>query len=440
MKKIVALMLALLMAVSLAACQSAPAEETEAPAAEVPATQAPAAEAPAAEPIVLEFQQWFDNEMAEGYLQSVCDAFTAETGVQIKLLSNPYADTKTQLEASAVAGTMADIVALDGGWIYDYANQGHLSNLDELYAEIGMDTSVVSAMSTVNGITYAQPLVNFPCLMAVNMDLLEAAGIQEVPKTWSEMLTACKAVTDPANNVYGFAMNMSADNPTCMEYFAAFTWNSGGTILTADGMPYLAGNKIFADSCVFFKSLFDEEVVVPSMYTLTDADKVQEFVNGRVAFMPDSVAHLSNIQEQAPDMNVIYANMPSQDGYTGDNYMRVNNWAVGIAADCEYKKEAAMFIEYLLKADVNADLCVHANGFPVNNTASPAYTNDSAAFDSIYETYMSSYGKAEFYSMPTAEALMTILDNSLVMYIDGDYETVDEMLEYVQGEFEAAYK
>lgn len=43
--------------------------------------------------VVLEFQQWFDNEMEAGYLQSVCDAFYAETGIKVNLLSQPYADT-----------------------------------------------------------------------------------------------------------------------------------------------------------------------------------------------------------------------------------------------------------------------------------------------------------------------------------------------------------
>ena len=118
--------------------------------------------------VVLEFQQWFDNEMEVGYLQSVCDAFYAETGIKVNLLSQPYADTKTQLQASAVAGTMADIVALDGSWIYDYATQGNLADLGALFTEIGFDTADVSMQTTVNGTVYAQPLVIFPCLMAVN--------------------------------------------------------------------------------------------------------------------------------------------------------------------------------------------------------------------------------------------------------------------------------
>ncbi len=431
--------LTMILVVAMLACVfSGCGQKTETPTPAPTDSPAPAPAESQGKEIVLEFQQWFDNEMEEGYLKSVCDSFYEETGIRVELLSNPYADTKTQLQASAVAGTMADIVALDGPWIYDYATQGNLADLGTLFNEIGFDASDISMQISVNGKVYAQPLVIFPCLMAVNKDILKANGIEELPTTWSEFLEDCKTVTDPANNVYGFAMNMSTDNSTCMEYFAAFAWNSGCSILDASGGPFLAGNQVFTETVDFYKSLFDNEVVTPGMFTMTDADKVEEFVNGRVAFMPDSVAHLTNIREQAPDMDVVYMNMPSQDGYTGPSYMRANNWACGVSANSEHPQEAAKFIAYLLSQDVNADLCTHAGGFVVNTKAEAVYTDTSDAFKSISEIYKTTAGKAEFYSLPTAEALMKALDEDLIMYIDGDYASAQEMLAHTQEIFEAA--
>lgn len=444
MKKAISLLMALTMlATVFTGCTSGakPGSPGGSPApssAGTPAPQSPAVDS--SEGVEIEFLQWFDNEMEEGYLQSICDAFYAETGIKVKLLSNPYADTKTQLQASAVAGTLPDVVALDGGWIYDYATQGLLADLGAAFDSIGFDDSTISVQTSVNGTVYAQPLVNFPCLMAVNTDLLTAAGVTQLPETWSDFVAACKKVTDPANNVYGFAMNMSTDNATCMEFFAAFAWNSGGTILTPEGKPFIANNKVLTQTTEFFKSLFDEGVTLPGMYTLTDADKVQEFVNGRVAFMPDSVAHLTNIKEQAPDLNFTYMNMPHADDYSGESFMRANNWACGISASSKHPQEAAKFIAYLLSQKVNADLAVHAGGFVVNSAAEANYTDTSDAFVAICDIYKTTTGKAEFYSLPTAEALMTVLDENLIMYIDGDYGTADEMLAQVQEAFDAAYQ
>lgn len=431
MKKITAMFLAAAMVLSLAACGTGKDGDDN---------SGKDKKTGESSEIVLEFQQWFDNEMEEGYLQSVCDAFYEETGIKIKLLSNPYADTKTQLEASAAAGTMADIVALDGGWIYDYANQGLLAELDDLYEETDYDPADIAAGIKVNGSLYAQPLVNFPSMMAVNQDLLKDAGVEKLPETWTEFEEACKKVKETGDNVYGFCSNMSTDNATSVEYLTAFAWNSGCSILTEDGKPYMADNKVLADTCEFLKELMDSGVTAPGMYSMTDADKVEEFTNGRVAFIADTVAHMANIQEQAPDMNLTYMNMPHQDGYSKESYIRVNNWAVGIGKNCDYKKEAAQFIEYLLSPEVNADLCVHANGFPANTKAEPQYENNSEAFKAVYEIYMNSNGVAEYYSMPTAESLMSKFIDELVMYFDGDYDSVDEMLENVQKQFDAAYE
>ena len=78
--------------------------------------------------VTLEFQQWWGVELPDGALDDICKDFTKDTGINIKLLSNPYADTKTQIAAGAAAGTMADVVGLDGSWVYDFAKQGSIAN------------------------------------------------------------------------------------------------------------------------------------------------------------------------------------------------------------------------------------------------------------------------------------------------------------------------
>ena len=97
-----------------------------------------------AEDITLEFQQWWGVELPEGALQEIVDGFTEETGIAIELLSNPYADTRTQISAGAATGTMADVVGLDGSWVYDFAKQGAIANLSELMEADGYDTSQLS--------------------------------------------------------------------------------------------------------------------------------------------------------------------------------------------------------------------------------------------------------------------------------------------------------
>ena len=106
MKKLIALLLALVMVCGLVACGA----KTEAPAAQAPAAQAPAAEAPAAEapadkdtPVIafvpkVMGQAWWD------YVQTGVQAWAAETGYDV-IYKGP-----TEVDAAAQVQIMTDLV------------------------------------------------------------------------------------------------------------------------------------------------------------------------------------------------------------------------------------------------------------------------------------------------------------------------------------------
>lgn len=389
--------------------------------------------------VTLEFQQWWEPELPEGVLREICDAFTAETGIAIELLSNPYAETKTQIAAGAATGTMADVVGLDGAWVYDFAKQESITNMTTLMEEDGYDTANLSSEIKVDGGTYMIPVVNFAYPMYVNMDILEAAGVAEIPTTWSEFKAACEAVTALGNNTYGYCMNLAADTPSGVQNsFMPWLWASGGSML-AEGQPNLDGNTELAEVVDFIKSLFEAGVVTPGAYSLDEATMVEEFTNGRVAFMIDSLAHLNMIKEANADMNFKFIDVPVKDGYEGQSGMDVANWGIGIAENCEHKAEAMQFIEYLMSAEVNAKLAVAANAFPGSTTAEPDYSAADALFVEAFEIYKTCYAINEFTGLPTSEELMRQFDEQLQLYIDGDTAEVNEMLAATQEEWLTAF-
>lgn len=146
------------------------------------------------EGVTLEFQQWWGVKLPDGALQEVCDKFTEDTGIKIELLSNPYADTKTQIATGAAAGTMADVVGLDGSWVYDFAKQGSISDLTKLMKADGYDDRQLSDQIKFEGNTYMIPVVNFAYPLFVNMDILEKAGVTEIPATWTEFMAALEKI------------------------------------------------------------------------------------------------------------------------------------------------------------------------------------------------------------------------------------------------------
>lgn len=210
-----------------------------------------------ADDTTLEFQQWWGVELPDGALQEICDGFTEETGVKIDLLSNPYADTKTQIAAGAAAGTMADVVGLDGSWVYDFAKQGSIANLTELMEADGYDDSQLSDQIKYEGNTYMIPVVNFAYPLYANTDILEEAGVEEIPTTWTEFLDACDKITTNTDKA-AYAIPLSTEAPNGIQnQFSSWLWASGGNLLQ-DGKPALTDNDKLAQLVDMVKTMKDK--------------------------------------------------------------------------------------------------------------------------------------------------------------------------------------
>ena len=391
-----------------------------------------------AEDITLEFQQWWGVELPDGALQEIVDGFTEETGIKIELLSNPYADTKTQIAAGAATSTMADVVGLDGSWVYDFAKQGAIANLTELMAADGYDDSQLSDQIKWEGNTYMIPVVNFAYPLYVNTDILEEAGVEAIPTTWSEFLDALEAIKTNTDKA-GYAIPLNTEAPNGIQnQFSSWLWASGGALMQ-DGKPALTDNEKLVAVIDLFKQMKDNGYLSDGAEAMKEQDMVNEFENGRLAFMVDGISHLTTIKNESPDLNFTYAAMPVQDGYDGQSGMDVANWGIGIAENCEYKAEAMQFVEYMMSPEVNAKLAQLANAFPGNSTAEPDYSANDELFLTAYEIFQNGYAINEFTGAPTAEDLMRSMNEQLILYFDGDTESVDDMLAATQEAWEAAY-
>lgn len=390
--------------------------------------------------VTLEFQQWWGVELPDGALADICQKFTDETGINIELLSNPYADTKTQIASGAASGTMADVVGLDGSWVYDFAKQGSISNLTELMDGAGYDDSQLSSQIQFEGNTYMIPVVNFAYPMYANMDILEAAGVTELPATRDDFLKACEAVKAYDDSIAGWAIPLSTESPSGIQnQFMTWLWASGASMLK-DGKPNLTGNADLEETVEFVKEMFDKGYVAEGAYSMKEPDMVEEFTNGRVAFMTDGVSHLTTIKEGAPDLNFDYCTVPATAGFSGTSGMDVANWGIGIAGNCEHKEEAWKFVEYMMSPEVNAQLAVLANAFPGNSKAEPDYSASDELFVKAYELFQGCEAINEFTGLPTSEDLMRSFGEELQLYLDGDTASAADMLKAAQTRWEPAFE
>ena len=267
--------------------------------------------------VTLEFIQWWEPELPSGAFRALMDRFEAENpGIKVELISGPYASTKEQVIAGAASGTMADVVGLDGAWVSDFVKQGSIADLTELMKSAGYDDSQLASQIQLNGSTYMIPVVNFIYPVFINDDLLAVAGIESAPTNRTEFANAAKAITNAKNNVYGWVLPLSLEAPNGIQNdVMSWVWASGKSMLK-NGKPDVTNSDV-KSAVAYIKELYDAGVIAPGAFSMKEQDKVEEFTNGRVGMMIDSLAHINTIRESNPDLKFSITALPAEDGYQG---------------------------------------------------------------------------------------------------------------------------
>jgi multiple sugar transport system substrate-binding protein len=389
--------------------------------------------------VTLEFAQWWEPELPANALRGLMDEFeAANPGIKVKLLSGPYASTKETVTAGAAAGTMSDVVGLDGAWVSDFAKQGAIADLSALMDEAKFDQAQLASQVKIDNKAYMIPVVNFVYPMFTNDDLLKKAGVTKTPSNRTEFADAAAAVSKLDKNTKGWILPLSLEAPNGIQNdVMSWAWASGGSML-ADGKPALTTNPEVKETVEYVKSLWDAGVVAPGGLTMKEQDKVEEFTNGRVGMMIDSLAHIKTIREKNPDLKFSIAAIPAKDGYTGKRGIPYASWGIGIAENSKHKAEAFKLVSFLMGEKSNAKLASVANAFPGNTTAVPDFVASDELFKTAFEIYKSGYPANEFTGLPVAEQLMRDFDEQMQVMLTGK-QSVDDMLQKSQdawlGEF-----
>ena len=256
MKKLIALLLALVMVLSLAACGAKEPEATEAPKTEAPAETPATPDTPAApQEEVDPLTGWIyeEDKSISGTVRfwipfsgpQGMDAMIAEFNesypnitVELNTYSN-NTDGNIALNTSIMAGE-CDVVAsfgienlmtrLENGLYVDITDKVTKENID-LIANWGTEAY------NYEGKVYTLPSGGLSYYVAINMDAWNAAGLGELPTewTWDEYIEACRKMTvyneDGTVKVYGGSNTHT--QPNILDFL--YQVNGCNRYYTADG-------------------------------------------------------------------------------------------------------------------------------------------------------------------------------------------------------------
>ncbi|MGA2614894.1 MAG: sugar ABC transporter substrate-binding protein [Spirochaetia bacterium] len=391
-----------------------------------------------AEDVTIEFVQWWAPELPAGSFRALMDQFeTQNPGIKVKLISGPYSNTHDQIVAGAATGTLSDVVGLDGAWVNDLAKQGAITSLDPLMASTNFDPTQVAAIIKLNGKSYMFPVASFVYPVFINLDLFKAAGIANPPSNRTEFLQDAKKLTNPSKNQYGWVLPLSLQNPNgAQNDVMSWVWASGKSMLK-DGKPDLTNPDVIS-ALTFIQTMYKQGLISPGTFAKQEQDKVEEFVNGRVGMMVDTLAHINMIRQRNPNLKFAISALPAVDGYNGRRGLPYAAWGIGISESSQHKAEAWKLVSYLMSPDVNGKLVSIAHAFPGNVKAKPDFVVTDPLFGKGFEIFQKGYLANEFVGLPVAEQLMRMLDEEMQAMLDGK-QTAEQAAAKAQAKWVQAF-
>lgn len=192
-----------------------------------------------AEPVELTYNDWsvVDESWKDCYT-ALFDKFRALHGSEIDLQSggNAYEDTLNNLLIQAAGQNPPDIAKIKTEWLPQFLAMGVLTDLTPYVEGALKEDFYPGSLDTYlyNGGLYAIPYFSQSYAIFYNKDLLEKAGIAELPTTFDELLAAAYKVSalgtdDNGNKIYG--LGLPGSGTTNAEGYNMFPWlwaNGGG--------------------------------------------------------------------------------------------------------------------------------------------------------------------------------------------------------------------
>lgn len=389
--------------------------------------------------VTLEFAQWWAPEMPKGSLQKIVDSFEKQNpNIRIKLISQPFSTLQQQTTSNAATGTLSDIVGLDGAWVNDLHKLNALASLTDLMKDAGYSGDDLASQVKVDGVTSMIPVVNFTYPLFTNDAILKKAGVAHPPKTRTEFVAAAKKISK-LNGVKGWVLPLGTTNPNgAQNDVMSWLWASGGQMLK-DGKPNLVNNPGVTDTVDFVKSVYDADAVSKGAFTLQETDKMNQFTNGQVGMMIDSLAHITTIEQSNPKLKFHVSALPTTDGFTQKSGLDYASWGIGVSEKSKHKAEAWKFIQYLMNTKINSRLATLANGFPGNSAAAPDLSKASAEYKQAFAIYRAGRPENEFVGLPKSNQLMRDFDEEFQKTLSGK-QTVQAMLQNTQNSWGTAFK
>ena len=343
MKKLLALLLAMIFVVSLAACggsgNSSGGNNGEV---NIDTLDSGA---------TLEVDIWDNNQLAG--LKTIADEWSAQTGVKVNINVISWVEYWTLLEAGASGGEMPDVFWMHINEAQKYMRADKLLNLnDYIAADDAIDLSnyyegIVNIYS-LDGNSYALPKDHDTIALIYNKAIFDKYGIEYPDDTWDwEKYAAVAAqITEAgkADGVYGTAMNTNDGQDGW--YNLIYGW--GGKLISDDNKTSGMDDPKTIEAMTWLADTLIP--TMPNQSVMADTDPDVLFMSGKIGMMLQGSWMVNSFYTAENAADYAWAQIPYRDANgngqcdEGERVTMYNGLGWAASADTQHPNEAYSLI------------------------------------------------------------------------------------------------
>jgi multiple sugar transport system substrate-binding protein len=228
--------------------------------------------------------------------------FEEATGIDVEHTVVPWDELEATYTANFAGGDPFDVMYQVSTHLTLFGEQGAFVDVTPLidgedFAEdrAHFPDNVIEA-SVYQDQLYGVPFIIGTIVMYANLDLMEAAGITEIPTTGEELVAAAQAIQDPPN-VWGFY------TPTNVEDFGWYfnmqnVHNFGGDIISDDFETATIDSQPVIDATQYATDLICTHEVQPPVGQYDREAAIELFRAGKLAFILDEPLRIAVFEEE----------------------------------------------------------------------------------------------------------------------------------------------
>jgi multiple sugar transport system substrate-binding protein len=218
--------------------------------------------------------------------EAVIDKFEkAHQGTEVNLEVLGFTGFMAKMAASVASGNPPDIFFATAGHKWTVQQKGWLYPVDDVIEKLGGDDyfEPLPGYTQIDGHYWGVPQQSYTVHLEYRKDLFDQKGLKE-PKTWQDLLTAAKALTEDLDgdgkiDRYGIAAPLKTDYLVGI-YFLSFLWGNGGHVLDKEGNVVFNSPET-VQTLEFFKELY--KYAPPGVTGYSWTEMVSTYVQDKAA-------------------------------------------------------------------------------------------------------------------------------------------------------------